>query len=74
VSTSRRRANADLSAGEPGFVRVGAEDLRVLLDAAEGAAGRPPQTDADRAWIAAIADVVDRIGTLVAYTWTDPGQ
>lgn len=69
-----RIENEDLPAGEPGSVRVGADDLRVLLDAAEGAAGRSPQTDADRAWIDAIADVVDRVGTLAAHTWTDHGQ
>lgn len=69
-----RIENEDAPAGEPESVRVGADDLRVLLDAAEGAAGRSPQTDADRAWIAAITDVVDRIGTLAAHTRTDTGQ
>lgn len=73
-SLAARIETEDAPAGEPGSVRVGADDLRVLLDAAEGAAGRSPQTDADRAWIDAIADVVDRIGTLAAHTWTDTGQ
>jgi hypothetical protein len=66
-----RIENETAPAGEPGSVRVGADDLRVLLDAAEGAAGRSPQTDADRAWLEAIADVVDRVGTLAAMTWTE---
>jgi hypothetical protein len=69
-----RIENEDLPTGEPGSGRVGAHDLRVFLDAAEGAAGLSPQTDTDRAWIDAAADVVDRVGTLAAHTWTDHGQ
>lgn len=67
---AERIENENAPAGEPGSVRVGADDLRVLLDAAEGAAGRSPQNDADRVWLEAIADVVDRVGTLAAMSWT----
>ena len=72
---AERIENENAPAGAPGSVRVGADDLRVLLDAAVGAAGRSPQNAADRAWLDAIADVVDRVGTLAAMTWTDePGR
>lgn len=67
---ARRIERPDVPAGEAGSVRVGADDLRILLDAAESAAGRPPKDAADGEWIAAIADVVDRVGLLAAMVWT----
>jgi hypothetical protein len=59
----------------PGAVRVDIDDLRVLLDAAEGAASRSPQDDADRAWLDTIADVATRVGAHLANHWTEePGR
>lgn len=62
------------AAGEPGSVRVGAEDLRALLDAAAAFAARPELNVDERAELDALADVVERIETLAAMVWTEPGR
>lgn len=70
VEALARRIPADHPEG-PRAIRVEVNDLRVLLDAAEGAAGRSPQDETDRAWLDAIAAAVNRIGGHLAACWTE---
>lgn len=71
---AERIENERASAGEPGSVRVGAEDLRALLDAAAVTVARPELNPDERAELEALAAVVDRVGTLAAMVWTEPGR
>jgi hypothetical protein len=71
---AERIENENASAGEPGSVRVGQEDLRALLDATDAWASTlsPAIRKDEREEQEALRDVVDRVGTLAAMVWTEP--
>ncbi len=69
---ARRIENDGAPAGERGSLRIGPDDLRTLIEAADVTASRPTLNVEERADLDQIAEVVERIGTLAATLWTEP--
>jgi hypothetical protein len=69
---ARRIENDSAPAGERGSLRIGPEDLRTLIEAADATASRPATGADERAHRDQLAEVVERIGTLAAMLWSEP--